>query len=278
VVSPVPFHDELLGDEFADPSRVEREVVELERLVGVEDGLEGGFEVRSLVEGLPDLASGDHIVGLRGPADKPTALVVGPHAGGMREFVVLGHEAPTDPDFPLDALPSEAGRLDVLCRCVTAAFLLSHGIREDVRVHLVLQDDVTARFEGAELRRLNPDERSTAALVRTALEAKADAIGHQEADPASGVYLGRFGFETVLDRVDGPLVQLHEEGTPLVVTDAPSDPTFVLSDHRDFTDEEADLLDGVADERLRLGPERLHADHAVSVVHNWLDTDGYSRY
>jgi hypothetical protein len=49
VVSPVPFHDELLGDEFADPSRVEREVVELERLVGVEDGLDGGLEDRSLV-------------------------------------------------------------------------------------------------------------------------------------------------------------------------------------------------------------------------------------
>lgn len=196
----------------------------------------------------------------------------------MREFVLLGHEAPTTPEFPLDALPSEAGRLDVLCRAVTAAFLLSHGIRDAVRVHLVLRDELTVRFEGPELRRLNPDERSTAALVRTALEARNEAVGHQEAEPAPGVYLGRFGSGTVLDRVDGAVVQLHEDGDPLVDHEPVADPVFVLSDHRDVTDAEADRLADAASARLRVGPERLHADHAVTVVHNWLDTDGYTRY
>jgi len=53
---------------------------------------------------------------------------------------------------------------------------------------------------------------------------------------------------------------------------------FVLSDHRDFTDTETETLDERVDERVRLGPEPLHADHAITVAHNYLDTDGYQGY
>lgn len=196
----------------------------------------------------------------------------------MRQFVVLGHDAPVTPEFSLDDLAGSAGRLDVLCRCVNSAFFLSHALREDVRVWLVLQDEFTVRFEGAELRRLNPDERSTAALIRGALDSKAGAIGHMEAESSPGVFLSRRGVADVLEEVSGTLVELHEAGDPVVERDPPTDPVFVLSDHRDFTEHEADLLAERADLRVRVGPERLHADHTITVAHNWLDTDGYARY
>jgi tRNA (pseudouridine54-N1)-methyltransferase len=196
----------------------------------------------------------------------------------MRQFIVLGHDAPMTPDFSLDDLAGGAGRLDVLCRCVNSAFFLSHAIREDVRVHLVLQDELTVRFEGGEVRRLNPDERSTAALIRTALEARDRAIGAMEANPAPGVYVGRWGFEWVLDAVEGTVVQLHEDGTPLPELEPPENPVFVLSDHHDFAAGEEELLSEAADERVRVGPERLHADHTITVAHNYLDTDGFTRY
>ena len=195
----------------------------------------------------------------------------------MRQFMILGHEAPMTSDFPLDALPSEAGRLDVLCRCVTAAFLLSHGIREDVGVHLVLDDEFTVHFDGATLRRLNPDERSTAALIRTALEHRDEAIGHMEAESSPGVSISRKDFETVLDgaAAEGTVVELHADGDPVVEVDPPADPVFVLSDHRDFTEAERALLEDRATRRVSLSPERLHADDAVTVAHNYLDTDGF---
>jgi tRNA (pseudouridine54-N1)-methyltransferase len=195
----------------------------------------------------------------------------------MRTFVVLGHEVPLDAGVPLDDLPG-TGRLDLLCRAVTSALLRSHGVREDSEVHLVLRDELTVRFDGATVRRLNPDERSTAARVRDALDAKAGAIGHQEAEASPGVHVGRFGLADVLDRVEGPVVHLHEDGRPLVEQSVPADPTFVLSDHREFTDAEADLLADRADARVSVGPERLHADQTVVVAHNWLDTDGYTAY
>jgi tRNA (pseudouridine54-N1)-methyltransferase len=193
----------------------------------------------------------------------------------MRQFIVLGHNAPTTADFSLDALPG-AGRLDVLCRCVGTAVFLSHGIREAVRVHLVLADEYTLRFDSDSLRRLYPDERTIAARIRDGLDQREDAIGHQPAEVSPGMELYRFGFETTLDNVagDSTLTQLHVEGTPLSEASPPSDPVFVLSDHEDFTDSEAALLADRADRRLRVGPKTLHADQTITVAHNWLDTAG----
>jgi tRNA (pseudouridine54-N1)-methyltransferase len=196
----------------------------------------------------------------------------------MRQFVVLGHDAPTTPDFSLDDLAGAAGRLDVLCRCVNSAFFLSHAIREDVRVHLVLADSFTVSFDGRDLRRLNPDERSTAALIRTALERRDDAIGHQPVESTPGVSIRRRGVEATVDALDGTLIHLHEDGTPVVDVDPPTDPAFVLSDHHDFTAAERDLLADRTDARIRLGPSALHTDHAVTVAHNYLDTAGFRSY
>jgi tRNA (pseudouridine54-N1)-methyltransferase len=198
----------------------------------------------------------------------------------MRQFVVLGHDAPTTADFPLDDLPSSAGRLDVLCRCVSAALFLSHAVREDVRVHLVLADAFTVSFDGSAVRRLNPDERSTAARIRGALDEREEAIGHIPVETSPGVSLRRVGFEQTLRDVadESTVVQLHEAGTPIVDVDPPENPAFVLSDHRDFTDTEEQLLETEADARVRLGPRALHADHAITVAHNYLDTAGYTEY
>jgi len=196
----------------------------------------------------------------------------------MRQFVVLGHEVPLDAEFSLDDLAGGAGRLDALCRCVNAAFCLSHDIREDVRVFLVLRDELTIRFEGSELRYLSPDERNIASLIRQAIEAKGSAIGHREAESTPGIYVSKRGFEAVLEDADGQVVQLHEDGTPVVDFDPPERPVFVLSDHGDFTDAEAATLSERATERVCLGPRALHGDDAITVAHNFLDTAGYREY
>ena len=198
----------------------------------------------------------------------------------MRQFIILGHDAPTTPEFSLSDLTGGAGRLDVLCRCVNAGLFRSHGIREDVRVHLVLNDEYTVRFDGSTAKRLYPNERAVASRIQGALEAKADAIGHQPAEVSPGVELYRMGFASTLEAVarEGTVVELHEDGEPLVDAAPPADPVFVLSDHHDFTADEAALLAETADRRLSVGPEVLHADQTMTVVHNWVDTAGYASY
>jgi tRNA (pseudouridine54-N1)-methyltransferase len=195
----------------------------------------------------------------------------------VRTFVVVGHDAPATPEFSLDDLPG-AGRMDLLARSVTAALLRSHGIRADVRVALVLEDTFTVWFDGSELRNLHPDERSTAALVRTALEEREAAIGHVPVEVSPGLSLVRQGLAGTLQAVDGPVYQLHEDGRPVAEREPPGNPVFVLSDHRSFRPEEAETLSERDAGRVSLGPEVLHADQAITVTHNWLDTRGFARY
>jgi tRNA (pseudouridine54-N1)-methyltransferase len=87
----------------------------------------------------------------------------------MRRFVVIGHRAITSGDFKLDDLAGGTGRLDVLLRCINSTFFLSHDIRRDAEITLILQGapnpPKSIRLVGSELKYLNPDERSTAALV-----------------------------------------------------------------------------------------------------------------
>ena len=70
-------------------------------------------------------------------------------------------------------MPSTSGRLDVLLRSIRAAFLVSHGLRRDVVVYLVLCAGPRAprvlRIDGRSAKFLRPDERSLAVLLQKSL-------------------------------------------------------------------------------------------------------------
>jgi len=201
----------------------------------------------------------------------------------MREFLVIGNVARTDGDFSLDDIPGTSARLDVLARTATAAFLTSHGIRRDVRLHIVIlgppDPPKALRLIGGGLRHLNPDERSTAALFRRALRMPAREVW-RESTP--GLYVRRAGIE-IAEELPVPLVLLSEEGAPLVdgdVRDAPAGgirtadiaaATFVLGDHRGPTEEQVAYLRRLGAVEVSLGPVSLHTDHCVAVLHNRLD-------
>jgi len=191
----------------------------------------------------------------------------------MRQFVIVGHRAATSGDFSLDDMPGSAGRIDILARCVTAAFLTSFNIRRDTRVRLVLlgQPDPpkSIRLEGAELRYLNPDERSTGALIRKAL--KAD-ITHGERASMRGIYVQRANLREVVLQIgeEGGLFYLDENGIDLrdATFDA-NNATFMLGDHLGLLEEEEALI--APSKRISVGPIKLHTDHCITIVHNEMD-------
>lgn len=185
----------------------------------------------------------------------------------MRIFAVVGHLAPTGDGFTLDDLPGSAGRMDILCRCVNAALSISHGIRRDAEIHLLLlgppspPKDVLLR--GSAVRSLSPDERSTAALVRKAL---ALPVGETFRESSPGILVRRGGLPGLL--AGGNYAVLSEEGEDMrTLPDLPE--AFLLSDHLDFTAGEEGLLPGLP--RISVGPRVLHADHAITVLQNELD-------
>lgn len=199
----------------------------------------------------------------------------------MRIFVVVGHKATTQPSFSLEDIPGTSGRLDILCRSVTAAFVLSHGIRKDVLVYLVLlggETPKTIRLVGETLRHLNPDERTTAALLKKALEVQATPEWNMS---TSGIFVRTGGLPELLEDLKQRsvrLVYLKEDGKDFrCLKDEPKERemAFVLGDHTGMTEEEEALLALAGAEVVTLGPASLHADHCI-VVTNWLmDTNAF---
>ena len=180
---------------------------------------------------------------------------------------MVGHRAPTGGGFNLDDLPGSAGRIDILCRCVTAALALSHGIRRDAEIRLILLGPPAPPKEvlvrGDSVRSLSPDERNTAALLRKAL---ALPVGETFRESSPGIFVRRGGLAGLTS--GGGYAVLSEEGKD--VRGEKSLPKgFILSDHLDFTPEEQALMAGFP--RISVGPQVLQADQAITVLHNELD-------
>jgi len=197
----------------------------------------------------------------------------------LRTFIVKASKAKTSPDFKLNDLPGTSGRIDVLCRALNSAFLLSHGFRKNVRVWLLLygppNPPKAIRFEGARLRvRLNPDERSTAKLIMRALEAgKKLREPGKELEVFPGLYVSNLTFEDVVRRTlkNSELYYLHEDGRPIEEFSFGKNVAFVLGDHEGLPGEDEAFLEGVA-EKISVGRKSYLTSHVIAYVNIFLDS------
>ena len=185
-----------------------------------------------------------------------------------RNFVIIGHRAHTIADWKLDDLCGGAGRLDVLVRCVTAALWKSHGIRHDTDVWLILNGPpnppVTVHLSGEKIRYLNPDERSTAALIRNGLIKFKKEEGHLETSP--GITMERIGLSGILEKLPNSVL-LSENGKD----DMGGAKTFILGDDKDPTDEEMKMLRTLP--KINLDKESLMSSACVTLIHHLLDSN-----
>lgn len=185
----------------------------------------------------------------------------------MLRLAVVGHVARTAGDFNLSDMPGGAGRMDILCRCISASFFLSHEFRRDVECYLVLLGEPDppkiVRFSGEKLRYLSPDERSAGSLIKKAL---ALPVGEEFRESTPGVEVRRGGLGDLTGEF--PFAVLDENGRDIRgVKELPGN--YVLSDHQDFTTAETELLAGRM--RISVGPIPLHADHTITILHNEMD-------
>ena len=192
----------------------------------------------------------------------------------MPVFIVIGHWVCTDGKFTLNDLAGSTGRLDVLLRCVNSAFMLSNDIRRDMELYLILLGEPdppkTLRFVGSELKYLNPDERSTGALVKNALMKTVD---DEEVRSTPGIYVNRDDLALVLKKLTGrKIFYLREDGENIRKVELDSDAVFILGGQDDLNSDEENMVKASGEAvKVSLGPRSLHADHCMSIVLNELD-------
>ncbi|MES2155289.1 MAG: tRNA (pseudouridine(54)-N(1))-methyltransferase TrmY [bacterium] len=193
----------------------------------------------------------------------------------MRRFVTVSHTGESSGDWSLNELSAAAGRVDVLCRNMQAAFFLSHGLREDVESYAVFARSPvrqkTVRIEGAKIQMLNPDERSTAARLQQALKASWSVPDWKEVQ--RGLSVAAFGLEELLVDLKGKgtFVLLDPAGAAIDSWMPPADPILLLSDHVPFSAAEYRAIEAAGAQRVSLGPHWYHGNHAIAVAQWWMD-------
>jgi len=192
----------------------------------------------------------------------------------MRRFVVIGQTATASPEFSLNDIAGTAGRLDVLLRCLRAALCVSHGLRDDTTVYLVLLGGERAprvlRIEGAIVRFVRPDERSLGTLVQKALAV--ESAGPAFTPLRRGVCVAEGALEVVLaDLGPAPLYLLEEGARDVRAAPLEEGAVFFLGDHRGFDAASRARLLALGARAISVGPVSVHADDVVTLLANELD-------
>lgn len=200
-----------------------------------------------------------------------------------RRFVIVGQKATASPDFSLVDIAGTSGRLDILLRCLRSALLVSHGLRRDTIVYLVLLGGELAprvlRVDGRHVRFIRPDERMLAILVQKAL-----ARSSPDAEPGVFVEI-RPGLAVARGGVDAVLADLGDGATKAMTTYvleedardlrdgllASEDVVVFVGDNHGFDEATRARLASVGAVAIGVGPISVHADDAITIVCNEMD-------
>jgi tRNA (pseudouridine54-N1)-methyltransferase len=184
----------------------------------------------------------------------------------MRTFVLYARKARTDSNFRLDDLIS-AGRMDLVCRCISSALWLSHNVREDTRIFVVLngppKPPVTICFQGSKLSKVYVDETTNAKWIKKLLSMK---FGKEWLE-IEATKISRKSFQEVLSELNGKNYVLHEKGDFIENVKIDSNPVFVLGDQIGLSraEESFALRNG---EKISLGKNVYLASACISII-NW---------
>jgi len=195
----------------------------------------------------------------------------------MREFILFAHKAVTS-DFSLNDLPS-AGRMDLVCRCISSALFISEAIRKDTSIHVVLNGPPsppkTISFFGNEIRNLYPDERTIASFIKNALRKKLNLKGKEEILVFPGLKISRKSFEDLIkERKEKHLIYLHKDGKDFREFKFKENPVMILGDQKGLDKKLEKFLDRFKAEKVSLGKVEYLASSCISIIHNELDRRG----
>lgn len=194
----------------------------------------------------------------------------------MRNFILRALKGKTTPDFDINNLP-EAGRLDLVCRCVSNALFISNDVRKDTIIYVVLDGPSsppkTISFVGAELKGMEFDEKNIAEHIKLALEKGKNLKLNESTESSSGIKISKKGFEQLVKEkaVNSQLIYLHEKGEDIRKANFKENVTFIFGDYIGMPRKTELFLERFKPKRINLSPKTLFASHCITIVHNELD-------
>lgn len=214
----------------------------------------------------------------------------------MRTFVLFARKARTDSDFNLKDLAGSGGKMDTVCRFIRASLWISHGMRRDTDVYLVLNGPsnppVTIRFIGESLKRVDPNERGLAIWIMKALDlingkvikkyapvgkSKRALILKKSKDwhkLQEGIEVSRKSFQEIIKSLsERPLYVLEEKGERIEEVEIEENPVFILGDSIGMPKKEEKFCLRYG-EKISIGKQKYFASACCTILNYILDGKG----
>ncbi len=185
----------------------------------------------------------------------------------MREFIYYSSKARTSGNFDLDDL-MKAGRMDIVCNVIIACFFLSHKIREDVHLHLILCGPPCPprHLEFVSNKEMPISKKDVAGLIKRMLY-KCREGRRTEVFP--GCFIEKKGFIQLANELEGEgkkILILDKNGEDVRETGL-DNAVFVIGDQEGLPKKETKRFT----ERISIGKETYFASQTITIIQNELD-------
>lgn len=193
----------------------------------------------------------------------------------MREFILRALKSKTSP-FNVNEL-ANAGRMDIVCDCISTALFTASNVRIDTIIHVILEGPSfppkLISFFGSELKGLDFDQKSIAEIINQALKQSTNLKLNEEINLGNGIRISKKSFEALVKEKSktSQLIYLNHKGQDIRIFEFQDNVTFVFGDYIGMPKKTEKLLERIGAKKIKLGPKMLFASHCITIVHNELD-------
>jgi len=189
----------------------------------------------------------------------------------MREFIYFSRDARTSGNFQ-DLM--KAGRMDIACHTIIAAFFLSHNLREDVKLHLIFYGppDPPKHLEIISSERLHEflSKKDVAGLIKRMLFKYKKG---KKTEPFPSCFIEKKSLLNLIEELkkEGKEIYiLDKKGNSLRNQKLSNKSVFLLGDHKGIPQKEKKRISKIA-EKVSIGPNMYFASHTLTILQNELD-------
>ena len=181
-----------------------------------------------------------------------------------RTFVLYSYG--TTDDFDINMM-FNAGRMDLVCRCVIAALFVSQDVRRDTQIIVILntgrKPPIAIKFDGNKILGVEGSESSIGLVIKKALGMAKDK---DWTNVQAGISVSKKSFQDIVK--ESKNIHVLDAKGKHISNFKPENATFILGDHVGLPRQEMSfaLRKG---EKVSVGSKVYLASSVVSVV-NWL--------
>jgi tRNA (pseudouridine54-N1)-methyltransferase len=189
----------------------------------------------------------------------------------MREFIYYSKNAVTAGNYIKDNL-MKAGRMDIVCNVIIAIFFISNEMRDDVKLHLILDGPPNApRHLVLESNQEMPiSKKNVAGLIKKLLYKSPNKEGLKEIMP--GCSAEKKSFEHLvkeLDKEGKNVFLLDGKGEDIRNLQLKKNEVFIIGDHEGFPKDKKKFLKRI--DKISVSPRTLFASQVITIINNEID-------